>query len=80
MKELQFAKAKATLSSVVDEAADGEIVVITRHGKPEAVIIGFEEWQKLSRMPSFGALLAQFPGDPDDIQERRRKPMRGVEF
>lgn len=80
MKELQLARAKATLSAVVDEAVDGEATVITRHGKPEAVVVGFEQWKKLSSVPSFGELLAQFPGDPDDLPERNRTPLREIDF
>jgi len=74
MKELQLARAKATLSSVVDEAVEGETTIITRHGRPEAVVIGFEEWKKLSRIPSFGELLARFPLEPEELPVR--KPRR----
>lgn len=41
MKIVNLRDAKATLSSVVDEA-QGERVLITRHGKPTALIIGVE--------------------------------------
>jgi antitoxin Phd len=34
MRERQLCDAKATLSSVVDDAARGEASIITRHGKP----------------------------------------------
>jgi prevent-host-death family protein len=41
MKIVNLRDAKATLSSVIDEAQQ-ERVLITRHGKPTALIIGVE--------------------------------------
>ena len=80
MREIQLREAKATLSAVVDDAIRGEPSVITRHGKPEAVVIGFEEWKRLSNVPSFGRLLMAAPLAPDDLPERDRAPMREIEF
>lgn len=71
MKEIQLKEAKATLSRVVDEAVAGEPSVITRHGKKEAVIIGFDEYQRLSRAPSLGWLIANSPLEEDDLPARR---------
>ena len=62
--------AKATLSAVVDQARQGEPSIITRHGRPEAVIVSFEEWQRLSQVPSFGRLLMEAQLDPEDVPER----------
>ena len=53
MKEIQLKDAKATLSAVVDEAASGSPVVITRRGRKEAVILSFEDYERLSNVPSF---------------------------
>ncbi|UVK48941.1 type II toxin-antitoxin system Phd/YefM family antitoxin (plasmid) [Mesorhizobium sp. AR07] len=78
MREIQLKDAKATLSAVVDQAVAGEPSVITRHGKPEAVLVSFEEWERVSKVPSFADLLLAFPGDPDDIPERKRKPARAL--
>ena len=39
-KELQLRDAKATLSAAVDEAVRGQAYVITRRGRPEAVLLG----------------------------------------
>lgn len=61
MNRIPLKDAKATLSAVVDEAIDGHPSVITRHGKPEAVLVSYAEWQKLSTVPSFGSLLASMP-------------------
>ncbi|WEF25932.1 type II toxin-antitoxin system Phd/YefM family antitoxin [Paracoccus sp. S3-43] len=70
--------AKATLSAVVDQAVAGEPTVITRHGRKEAVLLSFEEWQRISRVPDFADLLLAFPGQPEDIPERTRKPARAL--
>ncbi len=70
MHELQLRDAKATLSAVVDQARQGEPTIITRHGRPEAVILGFEEWQRLSQVPSFGRLLMEARLELEDLPER----------
>ena len=76
MREIQLRDAKATLSAVVNEAVQGQPSVITRHGKREAVIVSFEEWEKLSHVPSFGRLLMSAPLEPGDIAERDAAPVR----
>ena len=78
MKELQLKDAKATLSAVVDQAIAGKPTVITRHGRKEAVLVSFEEWERISKVPSFGDLLLAFPGEPEDIRGRSRKPARAL--
>jgi prevent-host-death family protein len=70
MHEIQLREAKATLSAVIDSARQGEPSIITRHGKPAAVLISFEEWERLSRVPSFGRLLMSAPLEPGDLLER----------
>jgi antitoxin Phd len=76
VKELQFRDAKANLSAVVDEAVQGEEFIITRHGRPEAVLIGFEEWKRLSAVPSFGRLLMAAPESIGDLTERDANGLR----
>jgi antitoxin Phd len=80
MREIQLRDAKATLSAVVDEAVMGEPSVITRHGKREAVIVSFTEWERLSHVPSFGRLLMSAPIEPGDIPDRSAEPFRATEF
>ena len=58
MREVQLREAKARLSALVEGAADGEAAVITRHGKPRAVLVGVEEWNRLRHVPSFGRPVA----------------------
>ncbi len=70
VREIQLREAKATLSAVVDNARQGEPSVITRHGRREAVVLSFEEWERLSRVPSFGRLLMAAPLQPDDLPDR----------
>ncbi len=76
MRQIQLKDAKATLSSVVDDAARGDPSIITRHGKPEAVVVGFKEWERLARVPSFGRLLMSAPVSPEDLPKRNRSPTR----
>ena len=71
MQEIQLREAKATLSAVIDQARRGEPSIITRHGRPEAVVLSFEEWQRLSQVPSFGRLLMAAPLEPDDMPVRQ---------
>jgi prevent-host-death family protein len=80
MRKIQLRAAKASLSSIIDDATHGRPSIITRHGTPEAVIIGFVEWQRLSNVPSFGKLLASAPIEPGDLLERDPSPLRAVEL
>lgn len=80
MREIQLKDAKATLSAVVDQALRGNPAIITRHGKKEAVLLSFDEYEKLAHIPSFGRLLASFPGDQGDIPERSGKPARSLDL
>jgi len=76
MRKIQLKDAKAKLSAVVDQATRGKPSVITRHGKPQAVVLGYADWERLSRVPSFGRLLMSAPLAPEDLPKRDRRPMR----
>lgn len=76
MKEAQLKDVKATFSAIVDQALAGEPTVVTRHGRKEAVVLSFEEYERLSKVPTFGELLAAFPGEAEDIPERSQKASR----
>ena len=80
MRKIQLKDAKAKLSAVVDQAKRGKPAVITRHGKPEAVVLGFADWERLSNVPSFGRLLMSAPLEPGDLPPRDRTPMRDVDL
>ncbi|CAN7257685.1 type II toxin-antitoxin system Phd/YefM family antitoxin [Phyllobacterium sp. LjRoot231] len=76
MKEIQLKEAKAKFSHVVDEAVAGEAAVITRHGRKEAVIISYSEYERLSRVPSLGWLLTNSPLEEGDL--RKRQPSKAL--
>jgi len=55
MKQVSVAHAKANLSALLDEAAAGEEITITRHGKPIARLGGIgptakEPWAPLTEL------------------------------
>jgi antitoxin Phd len=70
MREIELQQAKASLSAIVDEAMRGKPVVITRLGKRQAVVVSYEEWERLSTVPSFGRLLMAAPLSADDLPGR----------
>jgi antitoxin Phd len=76
MREIQLRDAKANLSAVVDEAIQGKPAVITRHGKRQAVVVSYEEWERLSTVPSFGRLLMSAPLTADDLPSRNGSGLR----
>jgi len=79
-RKLQLKDAKATLSAAVDDAVRGQACVITRHGRPQAVLLGYRQWQRLSRVPSFGRLLMAAPLGKDDLPRRNRRPLRDAKL
>ncbi|MFY9969167.1 MAG: type II toxin-antitoxin system Phd/YefM family antitoxin [Roseiarcus sp.] len=80
MREIQLRDAKARLSAVVDDAVGGEPAIITRHGRKEVVILSFKEWERLTRVPSFGRLLMAAPIAPEDLPERDRTALRAADL
>jgi prevent-host-death family protein len=76
MREIQLRDAKASLSAVVDEAMHGKPAIITRHGKRQAVVVGYEEWERLSTVPSFGRLLMAAPVAAENLPARSKSPLR----
>src|SRR5262245_35424765 len=78
VKELQLKDAKASLSAVVDDAVRGKPSIITRHGKPEAIVLGMKDWERLSRVPSLARLLMSAPIEKGDLPPRSKSPMRHV--
>lgn len=80
MREIQLRDAKANLSAVVDEAMEGNPAVITRHGKRQAVVLSYEEWERLSHVPTFGRLLMAAPLASDDLPGRNVSASRTTDF
>lgn len=80
MHQVQLREAKAKLSAIVENAALGESAVITRRGKPCAVIVGIDEWNRLRNVPTFGRLLAASGLEDEDIPPRDRSPLGDSEL
>ena len=78
MREVPLREAKAKLSALVENAAQGQAAAITRHGKPRAVIVGIEAWNRLRDVPSFGRLLSAAPLRDEDLSPRGASPPRDV--
>ncbi|MBE7213175.1 MAG: type II toxin-antitoxin system Phd/YefM family antitoxin [Gluconacetobacter diazotrophicus] len=70
MNEIRLEDAEATLSAMIDGALRGQPSVITRRGRPEAVVVSFAEWQRQSRTPSFRRLLMETGLEPEDLPRR----------
>jgi prevent-host-death family protein len=63
---IPLTKAKARFSGLVDRLINlREHVVITKHGKPVAALVPYEEWEKLAAAKTGG--LASVPRPPKDL-------------
>ncbi len=80
MKEIQLRDAKASLSAVVDQAMRGKPAFITRHGKRQAVVVSYEEWERLSHVPTFGRLLMAAPWQTNDLPNRNSSGPRTADL
>jgi prevent-host-death family protein len=66
-----LANAKARLSEVIDRAQAGP-QIITRHGKPNAVIVSAEEWaRKTARKGTLAEFLLASPLRSADLELER---------
>lgn len=88
MSSIGVKEAKAGLSGLVDDAASGEFVTITKHGKPAAVLVSVEAAEAAKRAlakdrPRLVAHLKLFPADVDldhEVFARNRQPSREIEL
>jgi prevent-host-death family protein len=80
VRDIQLKDAKASLSRLVDGALRGEEFAITRHGRKEAVVISWAAWERLSKVPSFGRLLASAPIEKGDLPGRDPTPGRDADL
>ncbi|UDL87699.1 type II toxin-antitoxin system prevent-host-death family antitoxin [Mesorhizobium sp. PAMC28654] len=81
MKTMQVREAKAGFSALVEAAESGEPTIITKHGKPAAMIVPIDEGWKLypqGNQKRFVDFLLQYPGGIE--LERNESPSREVEF
>ena len=76
MKTVSLRDAKAGFSSLVDDAMKGEMVTITRHGRPAAVLVSIAAARRIAGAgkADFGKFLQSFPGGLE--VERNRSAMR----
>ena len=80
MREIKLRDAKASLSAVMDEAMQGKPVIISRYGKRQAVVVSYEEWERLSTVPTFGRYLMATPLTSDDLPRRNTSMLRKAEL
>ncbi|WP_337268742.1 type II toxin-antitoxin system Phd/YefM family antitoxin [Oryzifoliimicrobium ureilyticus] len=88
MPTISLKDAKAEFSSIVDKAAAGEFITITRHGRAAAVLVSVsaaEVAQKslATQRPSLVKFLQAFPDDldlADEVFARNTKPSREVDL
>jgi len=76
MTEVPLHKVKDNLSRYIDQAAEDEIVV-TRHGRPAAVIIGFadeDDWFDY-RLENDERFLARIESSRRQLREGRTVPL-----
>jgi prevent-host-death family protein len=69
-----IADAKARLSEVIDRAIDAGPQVITRYGRPTAVLVSTEEWnRKARRKGNLAEFFAASPLRGSKLKLRRSK-------
>jgi prevent-host-death family protein len=80
MKTVKLRDAKALLSALIEDAAQGRPTTITRHGVAVAVLTPMDEARKLypQKTRSFADLLLSFPGGVEF--ERNASPPRDVDL
>lgn len=78
MKTMQLREAKAKLSALVEAAERGETTIVTKNGRPAAVVAPVSENHREEGKPSFAELLMSIP---HSIPIRRsRSRARSVKF
>ena len=90
VKKYSIAEAREHFTDVVHEAEKGTQVELTRQGKPVAVLIGAEDFERLSKAaPSFWEAYEKFRREfdleeldinPDEIFGDIRDPSPGRDF
>jgi antitoxin Phd len=82
--EWSLQDAKNSFSAVVAAAQKGGPQTVTKRGKPAAIVLSIEEYQRLSRQeaeaaPSFVDHLLAIPQDDGAFERSRVKP-RNIDF
>lgn len=70
-KKRSVSEVKAKLSECIRDAEYGEPVVITRHGRPVAALVGAEDFEQFERLRSAGPVggLVSLAGGWEDADE-----------
>src|SRR5881394_1679012 len=73
---------KNELAAMFEQAARGRPVAVTRHDRPKAVLISYDEFQALmaSRAPSLGALEAEFDARLEEMQSSASRKAMAAAF
>jgi len=72
-----IAEAKARLSEVIEKASEEGPQVLTKHGRPAAVLVSVEEWdRKTKRTGSLADFFAEspLPGSELDLHRLKDEP------
>lgn len=76
-RSINMAEAKAQLSHLVDRAAEGEEIVIAKHGRPRARLVALAP-EKPRRVPGQGkGLIKMLPGWDDPLPEEMLAAFEG---
>ena len=80
MRSLHLRDAKASLSALVEAAERGEATIITKHGRPAAVVVPVADARRLYPVerPGFADLLLSMPEDLEI--ERDASPFREADL
>jgi prevent-host-death family protein len=79
MKTMQLREAKAKFSALVEAAEKGETTIVTKHGRPAAMVVPMHEGR--GSKPEKPSLVDYFVSMPADIPIRRnRSRARTVKF
>jgi antitoxin Phd len=90
VKKYSIAEARDKFPRVVHEAEEGAQVELTRRGKPVAVLVGVDDFERLSKKkPGFWEAYQEFRRtldrseegiDPDEVFRDVRDPSPGRDF
>jgi prevent-host-death family protein len=70
----QLQRAKAQLSELIDSSAKRGPQIVTRHGRPAAVVLSADTYRRLRRkQPDFKSFLLRAPLDALDLTRSRDK-------
>lgn len=80
VQSIQIRDAKARFSALIEAAEHGLPTIITRHGRPAAMVVPIEDARRLypEDRPSFAELLLSFPGNSEF--DRDRTPLREADL